>query len=356
MSSLTSLQWSVWKNLTDQEKQFAFNQVTMYFVSPLVKISDVRLEVHELFGVKCKTFALEINDEPFLFVPGNEEAILGWDLGIQGLQPVDLLVQPPDSEEDLLSMEKEYDFSDLEIVNDYINDFTTTLRKVSIPPMLVQKEALPAGTTYIGCLDNTTGEFTGDVATFTQFEQEIHQLLYPILSPEEALQWTFPQQILQESKFYLEMTPKKDAYRIYRHHNWTFKEQQQILHKYNFDLLSENEWEFACGAGTRRLFRWGNEMVFDDSYAKRLIRYGMSGPNMFGLVFDVSKTRLELTSDPKVVKLDNYGDAYYPIVDMLPLASYYQSGKQIPENLPLDPTKYLYRKAVIVQFREDNKS
>lgn len=346
MEPISSLQWPVWKNLTDQEKQFAFSKVTMYFVSPLLKISDVKLVNHELFGVKCRTFSLKINDEPFLFVPGNPEAILGWDLGIQGLQPIDLMVKPPESKTQLLPIERQYDFTDLGAVSDYVNEFTSPLRKTAIAPMLVQKTAIPAGTSYVGAFNTITGEFNGNVGIYNQYEQEIHQLLSPSLSPEEAMNWTFPKQIMEEGKFYLEMEPDKEVYSIYLHHGWNYQEMKKIMKKYNFFLMNEDEWEFAAGAGTRRLFRWGNEMSFDDSYVKRMIRTSAKGPNMFGLVFDTSKTRQELTDDPSKLKLDNYGQAYYPIVDVLPLASYYHSQKVLNNQEPLDPTKYLYRKAV----------
>lgn len=297
MDFISSLEWSVWKKLSDQEKQYIFNQVTMYFISPLLKITDVRLADFELFGVKNRTFVLTINDEPFVFVPGNQEAILGWDSGIQGLQAIDLLVEAPKDINSLQPVELDYDFSNLEEINDYINDFTTSLRKVKIPPMLVQKEAIPAGTSSMGIFDMITGEFTGDLGFYNQYELQIKNIICPELSPTEALNWTYPEKVLKEGKFYLECRPNQDIYQIYQHHGWDFQEQVKNMHNYNFDLLSEEQWEFACGAGTRRLFRWGNEMVFDDSYVKKMIHKSLQASNMFGLSFDTSKTRFELTND-----------------------------------------------------------
>lgn len=344
------LEWAVWKNLSEQEKTMVMNQVTMYFISPLLKVSDVHLEEFQLFGIKCQTFSLLINDEEFILVPGNSEAILGWDSGVQGLRPFDLLTDVSNADLFLQPVEKEYDFTDLEEIGYYINDYTTPLRKVNIPPMLVQKEALPAGTSYMGTLNTITGEFTGDIGCYNEYEIQIKNLLYPKLSPEEAITWTFPERALKNEKFYIEMLSDQDCYRVYRHHGWNFAELKKVLGSYNFDLLTEDQWEFAVGAGTRRLFRWGNELTFDDSFSQKMIQEQISHPNMFGLLFDTSKTRQELTNDPTVLKLDNYKMAFYSIVNMLPLASYYQSGRVVDPTLPLDPTKYLYRKAVIIEL------
>ncbi|MHC5373729.1 DUF7278 family profilin-like fold-containing protein [Enterococcus sp. LJL120] len=349
MDFISMLEWSVWKKLTDQEKTMVMNQVTMYFVSPLLKISDVRLEEHELFGIKSRTFSLKINDEEFLLVPGNSEAILGWDLGVKGLPPFEIISDQKNPRKLKLPVETEYDFSDLESIGQYINDYTTPLRRVSVPPMLVQKYSLPAGTSYMGTLNMITGEFTGDIGSYNLFETQIKNIIYPELSAEESLSWSFPRSALKEEKFFMELTAGGESYRIYRHHNWNYFEQEKVLNKYAFELLTEDQWEFAVGAGTRRLFRWGNELVFDESISRRMIQNQISLANMFGLVFDATKSRLELTRSPQVLKMDDYGEAFYPIVNMLPLASYYHSGKALNPQEKLDPSKYLYRKAVIIE-------
>ncbi|WP_329211811.1 hypothetical protein OG257_27635 [Streptomyces sp. NBC_00683] len=90
-------------------------------------------------------------------------------------------------------------------------------------------------------------------------------------------------------------------------------------------LPAPDEWEHACGAGTRTLFRWGNDCPAGTQ------PYGSGpgpqhGPNAFGLriAFDVYDTA-EMTSDPGSVYGGDGGEAvcggYGTFLEWLPLAT-----------------------------------
>ncbi|MFJ8750626.1 hypothetical protein ACIREO_15010 [Streptomyces sp. NPDC102441] len=90
-------------------------------------------------------------------------------------------------------------------------------------------------------------------------------------------------------------------------------------------LPSPDEWEHACGAGARTLFRWG------EGYPADVPPYGGDKgphhpPNAFGLhiAFDVYDTA-EMTSDPASVYGGDGGEAvcggYGSLLEWLPLAT-----------------------------------
>lgn len=315
MNLVDQLDWSYWKRLSDKEKRTLFSQVLMYFVNPLVRITDIELKEFELYGIKCQTFELLLDDEEFVFIPGNKDAILGWNLGTKGLSLLETAPNSPrvDIPENL---QNSYDLLDVHSLADYINDNTSSLRKVKIPPMFVQRYALPAGTSFLGVYNAITGSFTGQADQFSAFEADIHEILCPNLSPSESIRWSFPKSVLKENHWYIEMMPKSDCYYIYTHESHTYTSLRKNVRKKNFDLLTEDQWEYANGAGSRRLFRWGNDLNIYDPYRGKKIRNLMTGRNMFGLFFDTSMDRFELTEDPGVLKLTTqHLHTGLPIVD-----------------------------------------
>jgi hypothetical protein len=89
-------------------------------------------------------------------------------------------------------------------------------------------------------------------------------------------------------------------------------------------MPSSDEWEYACGAGTGTLFRWGNECPLDR------IPYGDStGPqhqlSVFGLRIAYDVYRTELTSDITAVHGGDGGESvcggYGNLLAWLPLAT-----------------------------------
>ncbi|MGH1706463.1 hypothetical protein ABE927_07945 [Enterococcus gallinarum] len=345
MDFFEALQWTNWKNLTAEVKSQVFQQVVMYFVSPLKEITDVHFIKTSYAGIKCETFELTIDEEPFVFVPGNYETILGWDLGIQGL-PITCwskMWQEPLSPS-LRRLIKGYGLSNAEEWGDFVNESMSPLRKATIPPMLVQKMALPAGTRLIGELDTVTGEFHGHVDQFETFGSEIRQAFQQPRSFEESLQWEMPRTISAENQYFAELYPVSGNYHVYTHQRMTQNELQHWLGQQGYDLMNEEQWEYAVGAGTRRLFRWGNEKPCEDGV--KLTKKALAEPNMFGLIYPYANG-WELT-DSSFLKMEDWPECGNPLLDTLPYASYYRSRKMLQANQQLDPEKYRYRKAVII--------
>ncbi|WYJ92419.1 hypothetical protein A5888_004192 [Enterococcus sp. 9E7_DIV0242] len=364
---MEQLDWISWKKMSDKAKKSVFQQVLLYYVHPMTEISDIRLKDYELYGIKCRTFELELDGETFVFIPGNKEAILGWDLGAEGLRSHELLgfdlLETEDKtfktslkhEElgeaaDWIEAEESYDFSSLDGISLYINDHTSELRKTKIPAMLVQKYALPAGTEILGIMDTVTGTFKGEVTHFLPYEEEITATLFPTLSAVESVFWEFPKSIHKRDSYYLEFVPTTDAYLVYSSREQTHAQLKKRIEQKGFSLLSEDQWEFAVGAGTRRLFRWGNELLLPPKASGRQILDKINGPNMFGVVIDSHQNRYELTDREQVVKLERQRPQRSLIENMLPLSTYYQSQHMLAKDQILSPDIYLYRKMIAIEL------
>ena len=112
--------------------------------------------------------------------------------------------------------------------------------------------------------------------------------------------------------------------------------------------MNEDQWEYAVGGTTRRLFRWGNELLEDHSFWKNQIHKIVSRPNMFGLSFAGDLKQFEITADQQL-KLDQWEYCQVPLLDYLPLSTYYRPRKSISPFEVLSPKDYTYRKAIIIE-------
>lgn len=358
-----------WKNLNDEEKKEIFGPLMMYFVNPLLKISNSHLTTFDMCGMKCRTFQMKINEEDFVFIPGQKDVILGWDSGTKGLKIHELLDYPVSKhfdgtqygttldKDDLNTIEpEENDAEDrldtVEGLDLYINHSTTLLRKVNIPPMLVATRSLPVGCTFKGVYHCVTGEFQGDQSFFSCYQQDILRCLQTT-TENPLVTFTYEKSILENQKFYLEQIPQTDSYSLYAHKQQTYQEQQQQLEQYGFHFLSEDQWEYVVGGGTRRLFRWGNEVSIDPSSDPSCAYQKMRQKNMFGLSVDCTEKHYELTSDPFTVKLGRVSANEKSLIKrLIPFSSYYQSYHQLAIDQQLDPSLYSYRKAIVLEEPE----
>ncbi|MEU6272009.1 hypothetical protein ABZ871_06245 [Streptomyces populi] len=89
-------------------------------------------------------------------------------------------------------------------------------------------------------------------------------------------------------------------------------------------MPTSDEWEHACGAGARTLFRWGDECPLDRiPYGDRTGPHNQ--PNAFGLRIAYDTYRTELTSDATAVHGGDGGESvcggYGTLLAWLPLAT-----------------------------------
>ncbi|MDR2832786.1 MAG: hypothetical protein LBV67_03625 [Streptococcaceae bacterium] len=331
-----------WKLLDEENKYKLFEYIKSEFISPELEISNVELKTFELSGVKNTTFEFNLLDESFVFIPGQKDVILGWESGSGALSFSEMVNIPTNNPE----------LSSIENVDQYINKHTSSLRKVTIPPMIVGKHALPASCVYIGWINPLTGEFHGEVDKYLPFAEKINEELFPSLSLEDFLDFSQPKRVLQEGEYFLEYWEDEDIYIVCLHEEMTLEENILRIQKFNATLLSEDQWEYANGAGTRKIFRWGRNLLFDDDEfsqtATTNVRLAKSA-NMFGLYFDIDEKRYEITADPNVVKLGRLNEQGTRIEKMLPLSTYYQNKHSVDMNAKLSPLEYMYRKAIILK-------
>lgn len=84
--------------------------------------------------------------------------------------------------------------------------------------------------------------------------------------------------------------------------------------KDDFRLPTSDEWEYACGAGSRTLFRWGDETP-DIPIYRRVEGQIPTGwnvhtqPNAFGLIIANDPFRWEFCADPGIMRGGDHGMA-----------------------------------------------
>lgn len=348
MNIFEALEWKNWKKLSDELRVQVMNHVLMYFVSPLKYVSDVEYKEFSLSGVKCQTFECSIDGERFVLVPGNKEAILGWNFGTQGLPVTTWDAPVTESTAYYQKMQANYRLETTEDWDAFVNESTSSLRKVAISPMLVQKKALPVGTTYLGEFNLVTGEFNGEVESFMPIKNRLMTHFEAPQTLEDCLLFEIPTELFEKNQYYGKLQVEKDTYRIFSHQSCTHQTLKKEVHDQVFDLLTEDEWEYVNGGGTRRLFRWSNDLERGNNYQGRQITKKMNQENMFGLFFETSNHAWELT-DSNHLKMEKMSDNGIPLFDSLPLASYYRSRQILSEEKELLPSDFIYRKAIVIR-------
>ena len=153
---IPELESTYWKQTNDQEKYELFELKIKPKISEKLKMTKLQLKTFEMSGIKLRSFQFLLNQEPFTFIPGAKNVILGWDNGGNDDILREVLLNAYDDLVD--SAERQREFSGQNF-NDWINAHTTYLRKVDIPPMIVAKYALPVSTEPIGTIDQLLVNF-----------------------------------------------------------------------------------------------------------------------------------------------------------------------------------------------------
>jgi hypothetical protein len=347
------LESTYWKQTNDQEKYELFELKIKPKIPKDLTVSQLQLKTFEMSGIKQRSFQFLLNQETFTFIPAARSVILGWDNGGNDEILREVLLNAYD---DLVeSAEREKRISGQNF-NDWINEHTTNLRKVNIPPMIVSKYASPASASFLGTIDPITGTFKGNQELFSLYQPQIRDVLFPKLSFAESLSFRQPDTYLFKGGFYLELFPFTEKYRVYAHQPMTMVDNISQINRSGFQLLSENEWEYVVGAGCRKLFRFDTQQEVaallsqDNLYQKTKIT---EVENMFGLVIDTTGRRFELTNNPFCLKLTSEKSSGNIVRDILPLATYYQSHQSVSMTELLLPERFSYRKMINLAIKHD---
>lgn len=346
MNYFPELDATYWKQTNDQEKFEIFEAKILPKISENLKITQLQLKTFEMSGIKIRSFQFQLNNEPFTFIPAAKNVILGWDNGSDDDILREVLLN---SYDDLVDSVEQQRMNSKENFNEWINRHTTNLRKVDIPPMIVAKYALPASTAFFGTINPITGTFKGDYSSYKVHENAIKKVLFPNLSFAESLNFVQPENYLEPTHFYIEQFIFKEQCRVYHHQPMNLKANLDAIKQFGFRLLSEDEWEFVVGGGTRKLFRFNTQeevaalIEKGDSYQKIKVT---EAENMFGLVIDSSRTRFELTNDALVLKLKKQAHKENIVKDVMTLATYYQSHQTIDFTDILSPEVFQLRKMI----------
>ena len=126
----------------------------------------------------------------------------------------------------------------------------------------------------------------------------------------------------------------------------SYSDLKRDLERNGMGLLKEDEWEYCCGGSCRRLFKWGNQL-------KRQLFHKNISPlwkeNMFGLFIANAEFGPELIDDEHYTKggwLEETHKA--PIINLLPLSSYYRGEGIEDKEKELTPGYYCVRKVMRV--------
>lgn len=129
----------------------------------------------------------------------------------------------------------------------------------------------------------------------------------------------------------------------------SYPQTQERLAQAGFRLPTSDEWEYACAAGARTLWRWGDDCPLIDMPLRRRqqpVEWDLHlRPNAFGLLIGDDPFNLEFTAEPGVFRGGDGGTALHVcpgrFIEWVTLASAYWYPFRVPK--PEVSTAFLRR-------------
>lgn len=369
-----------WAALPTERKQ---ERIASLLTELPIPFTFVGMRTFSLNGIVNETAVLDWMGRSFVFIPGRKRVVLGWDSGIEGLdesarkniefgfesvldpltwwkkqladakavedenvsyfeaQVAELEANPREEPED--ELKAFYSYKGLEA---YINENTSPVRTVDLPPMISECELNEVGLIHVGQVDRRMKEHRVKPGYFDR----VKACLYDFDTKSEMAEY-WGQCRFQRTK------TDPLLYNIYVHERTTREDLVARLRVEGFSLPTEDQWEYLCGAGHRTLFPFGNR--FDEQW--RYAHMSEEGenvleqPNMFGLTIAYDPYKYETVNSSCLVKGGDGGSALCGgapfIYTMLPLATYW---RETPANVQLGDDNlangyYFYRRVLIVE-------
>ena len=350
-----------WKTLSNEIKEVVMQNILRHFVNPILEVTKITPVSYQFGGLKIETFEILIDGVEFIFVPGQKKCVLGWDSGLSGLSGLDCSEERQElryalkrycnqhltssllTEESFLNQ----DFSHIRLTTEYIaekiNNSTSPLREVDIPALLVEKKPKFVGLKYIGQYNVISGQLSIPENQTDRMIEQIQDLLQPEVQDRHFLQ-DYPT-VARKSPLLIQQNQlNPDVFDCYVDDAVSYSDLKRELERNGMGLLKEDEWEYCCGGSCRRLFKWGNQLK------RQLFKKNISPlwkENMFGLFIANAEFGPELIDDEHYTKggwLEETHKA--PIINLLPLSSYYRGEGIEDQEKDLIPGYYCVRRVI----------
>ena len=262
-----------------------------------------RFERFEKFGMATETAVYTWGGREFVFVPGGE-VTLGWDSFDTGMDDPTL--------NDINGFFEEFD-SPPEL-NAFLREQMSPVRKAIVPPMLAERTL-----NYIGWRDVALGS-----PELEPYKKDI----------ERHFNGTSMLTVSGKMRIFKDEGTGSIRPQIYEPVSLNdFLEQ---VHSENFDLPTEDEWEYLCGCGSRTLFRWGDSFDYEmklyhfETDSQKDTPYTLEEPNQFGLPIAYDPYKYEVVEASKYFVKGGDGGCgvcggFGITLGYLPVATYFRS-------------------------------
>lgn len=264
--AVNELTLPTWNSLDEKRQRFIFQQLTRYFLSPLLTVDEIRPVTATFYGQTLHTFEAMIGGEWVRLIPGMAQVSLGFHAQQQ---------------EQLASYLQQSGLT--------ITDLTQALspqREVAMPPMLVATKATPANEEILGRISLTTRIFKGNHMRYAAIRAQVLHLLdrQGSLDPFAQSGWAAS---LTSGNIKLRLA-SAHHYQVSIVKSWQKADLIKSLSFFGFRLPTQDQYEYLQSGGRQSLFAFGNTLP------PQLPRYL---PNPFGLTIPVERAGSELIAE-----------------------------------------------------------
>lgn len=286
----------------------------------------LRFETFSKYSKSTFTAIFKYKESEFVFVPGDSVT-----LGYEG-EPKNLSNETLEGLKYCLENSDEVE----KILEEYIRDNFSKIRKATIKPMLVERELqiLAWKKSNLEELKDYDNDLLKDYNDFKSSN-------YNRLTLDETARFT---KVGNEVEIEL-------------YDDISYNKLCENLKDEGFSLANLDEWEYLCGGGCRTLFPWGNDLDYNMNllyFSKEgNDKYDLEEPNFFGLSIAYDPYKIEIIADKSLCKGGDGGcnicGGCGDFLGYLPCSPYYNQEAIDYDEEELDGDFYFYRRVLRIE-------